>query len=256
MTLTGGNHTLYIPQDESEAVATCNQVAKCGQVFHESCLSAQNFDIGLSDGCIICKGQHNFAINSNGNDGKKTSSALAKKAKKSPPKSNNSSHPVKSSKKVPPKKSSATKAKGKKPSSSSKKQTTGANKRPYDGEPPTPEQLYIKRRKINENNAFASANINTTVIDRNGLPSNPVRQSMAAALLLADDLGAISKKTASRGNKAAKKRVSAVDEDEDTTSCHICKKSINVWGKACIFNCVFRVMILALTHLHQLLPFS
>jgi len=58
-----------------EDIVSCNRVAACGATFHDSCLTAHEFDIKAHDGCIKCEAKSKFsttknkeAINKNGRD--------------------------------------------------------------------------------------------------------------------------------------------------------------------------------------------
>ena len=94
------------PMDIFEAgVATCNRVAKCGQVFHNSCLALQNYDIGKADGCIMCRGLTNFATKS---QVERESNATAASSSASAASRSKATASTKNSRANPPKKTAKT----------------------------------------------------------------------------------------------------------------------------------------------------
>ena len=52
----------YVPCSAETGVATCNRFAKCGKVFHQSCLATQGYDIEKDDGCILCRSLSKFRV--------------------------------------------------------------------------------------------------------------------------------------------------------------------------------------------------
>mmetsp|Transcript_3496 Transcript_3496/g.8906 ORF Transcript_3496/g.8906 Transcript_3496/m.8906 type:complete len:772 (-) Transcript_3496:219-2534(-) len=53
---------------DDTGIVTCNRVSKCGATFHAECLSAQGFDIGKDDGCIVCRPLRKFSSKSQEQD--------------------------------------------------------------------------------------------------------------------------------------------------------------------------------------------
>mmetsp|Transcript_15855 Transcript_15855/g.34301 ORF Transcript_15855/g.34301 Transcript_15855/m.34301 type:complete len:836 (-) Transcript_15855:98-2605(-) len=176
-------------------VVTCNRVAKCGKVFHESCLTAQSYDIGQDDGCILCRALSKFSVKSqeqaSNKTGKKKSVAL-------PGEQNSSTASSQASKYQKPNTTKSTtpvitSRNNNRPAASSsekdsKTSNTGKRKRPNYEKTPS-EKLYIKRPKLNQQPA--TINIRRTSIDRNGCLSNPlhdVDKSVAAALFLDEEV--------------------------------------------------------------------
>jgi len=47
-----------------ENVVLCNRVAACGATFHESCLTAHDYDVNAHDGCIMCQPKSKFKAES------------------------------------------------------------------------------------------------------------------------------------------------------------------------------------------------
>ena len=256
-------------------IATCNRVAKCGQVFHVSCLTAQNYDIGKEDGCIMCKGLSKFKIsNSSNEEGKKDGPASTKTKASSPStkrraavsatatskestqapkrqkvgnttKPTASTNPYASTAPTSTASSSASKKKRDCPSSddSKKNQTTSSStgkKRQKTTKPP-PEKVYINRPIIKPQSSMKS--IKRTSFDGNGCSSNPlhdVDRSVAAALLLDEDTST-AKRDERIGSTSGKKRKStngtSTNQDEDDVSCGICSKSIDIFAESDIVPC-------------------
>ena len=255
-------------------IATCNRVVKCGQVFHESCLTAQNYDIGKDDGCIMCKGLSKFKIStgSKNEEGKKDGSASTKtKAASSStkrkavsvtatqectqaPKRQNigiTTKPTASTNPYASTASSATtsttsKNKGDYPSTDSKTNQTASSstrkKRQKTTNPP-PEKVYINRPIIKPQSAMNL--IKRTSFDGNGCSSNPLhdvdRSVAAAALLLHEDTSFTAKRDQRIGSTSGKKRKSTNDtntnENEDDVSCGICGRSIDIFVESDIVPC-------------------
>lgn len=98
---------------------------------------------------------------------------------------------------------------GTKPSTTTYKVGSAKGKRPYsyDGEPPTPEQLYINKHSKSNNDQKSL--LKATTISGNGTLSNPlhdVDKSIAAALFLDDEKTRKSKAPKAAGGSAKKRK--------------------------------------------------
>ena len=216
------------PMDIFEAgVATCNRVAKCGQVFHNSCLSLQNYDIGKADGCIMCRGLTNFSTKSQvereSNAAAASSSASAASRSKATASTTNSrANPPKSKSKTAKTSSPSTSATV--PSTTSSKQNTksAGKKRP------PPERVYINHLPKGKPKPVLS-NVKRTSFEGNGAFSNPlndVDNSVAAALLLGDEPHLTVERDPSRSSVSATTKPAAVTSAKKSRKCGMCEACI------------------------------
>ncbi|KAL7548504.1 hypothetical protein ACHAWF_011782 [Thalassiosira exigua] len=113
----------------------------------------------------------------------------------------------------------------------------------WDGQQSTPEKIYMRRSGTTRRHTLP--NTNATIIDRNGLPSNPLHDfdnSVAAALLLDEGQrpGQVDRPGQNVSQVSERKRksssVNATDDDSETL-CFICNKNMRVWTDRGVVLC-------------------